>query len=64
MLRITMSLVGQPNVSVTFVLDRVLDAKEFVNIHKGNVSKVGAAIGRRRLARLGVVGFPKEVVYA
>ena len=63
-MRITMGIVGQPNVAVTYVLDRVLDVKELSNVTKQNAFKVGAAIGRRRLAKLGVVGFPKEVVYA
>lgn len=62
-MRITMRLLGVENTYVTYVLDRILDVKELENVHKGNAFKVGAAIGRRRLAKLGVQGVPVAVVF-
>ena len=57
-MRIKVGIVGLSNVTVEYVLDRVLDAQELANVTKSNFEKVGLAIARRRLAKQHLVPYP------
>lgn len=60
-MRIKVGIVGLSNTTVEFVLDRVLDAHELMNVTKANYEKVGLAIARRRLAKLQLVPYPISI---
>lgn len=60
-MRIKVGIVGLSNTTVEFVLDRVLDAHELMNVTKSNYEKVGLAIARRRLAKLQLVPYPISI---
>ena len=60
-MHIKVGIVGLSNVTVEYVLDRVLDAQELMNVTKANYEKVGLAIARRRLAKQQLVPYPISV---
>lgn len=60
-MRIKVGIVGVANVTVEYVLDKLLDADELANVTKANFQKVGLAIARRRLSKLNLVPYPISI---